>query len=433
MIFHLLGLLCHGVLLLALTALTLLGLWQAWFIAQHLSLRRSGLARESALLATPLPDDDRLPHVLFQLPTFNEGQLIRRLAAAVGAVDWPRDKVHVQILDDSTDESAVIAAEMAAAALRQHGLDAVLMHRANRAGFKAGALQEGLLQSRHEFVAIFDADYVPAPNFLRLCLRPMLREPRLGLVQARCDFINPDDNAITRVQQRLLDAHFAVEQATRSWSGQVLPFNGTCGVWRRAAIDAAGGWQGDTLTEDLDLSYRAQLAGWRALYLVTVAVPGELPDTVGGWRTQQYRWAKGFAQVARKLLPKVWRSDLALGRKLDATFHLGACIVGPLIGVAVAAGAVDALIGPGPTSAAIGLLATAVLLGSGGTVMMMLLGQRAARGASMLREAAQIPALLLTSLYATLFNLRGVVEGWSGRASAFVRTPKHGSLARKRA
>jgi cellulose synthase/poly-beta-1,6-N-acetylglucosamine synthase-like glycosyltransferase len=279
----------------------------------------------------------------------------------------------------------------------------------------------------HEFVAIFDADYLPAPDFLRLCLRPMLADPRLALVQARCDFINPDENEVTEVQQRLLDAHFAVEQATRSWTRQILPFNGTCGVWRRAAIDAAGGWQGDTLAEDLDLSYRVQLAGWNAMYLVTVAVRGELPNTLQSWKTQQFRWSKGFAQVARKLLPAVWRSDIGLGRKFAATCHLGTCAAGPLIATAALAAIIDALIGPGPTWLAAILFLLSTALGTLWTVASLLLGQKLARGAGMLAEAKRLPKAFLVLNSSVLTNLKGVFQAFSGRASVFVRTPKAGA------
>ncbi len=422
------GLLGHVALILALVALIALAAWGAGLLIFHVRYRRRALAAEAELLEAPLPGDDRLPHVLIQLPTFNEGGLIERIASAVADFDWPRDKLHIQILDDSTDESAAVAAR-ATSSLRDRGLDAILLHRTHREGFKAGALQEGLRRSPHEFTAIFDADYIPAPNFLRLCLRPMLRDSGVGLVQARCDFVNSEENAITSAQQRMLDGHFAVEQSTRSWAGHIVPFNGTCGIWRRAAIDAAGGWQGDTLAEDLDLSYRVQLAGWRALYLVTVAVPGELPSTVGGWRTQQFRWTKGFAQGARKLLPKVCRSDLPVGRKIAATFHLGTCLGGPLVGLMVAAGLVDVLFGPGPTFPVATLFALALLLWAATAAATMLLGQHLARGASMMAEVKRMPAIILTSLYGSLSNLQGVFEGWTGRASGFVRTPKSGLLA----
>ena len=229
----------------------------------HLYHRRTGLERERIALTRPLPADDELPAILVQIPTFNEGRLVRRVLDAAVSLDWPRDRLQIQLLDDSTDASAEIA-RATIAEFRLRGYDVNLIQRTHRAGFKAGALRAGLACSREPFVAVFDADYVPSPNFLRLCLRPLLDDPRLAFVQARCDFLNATENRVTHAQQVILESHFAVEQPTRCWAGQFLPFNGTGGVWRRAAIEAAGGWQADTLTEDLDLSYRAQMRGWRA-------------------------------------------------------------------------------------------------------------------------------------------------------------------------
>jgi len=271
---------------------------------------------------------------------------------------------------------------------------------------------------------MFDADYVPPRDFLRLAIRPLLADARLALVQARCDYLNADDNEITQAQQRVLDAHFAVEQAARSWSGQIMPFNGTCGIWRRRAIDEAGGWQGDTLAEDLDLSYRVQLRGWRSLFLFTVTVPGELPANSAAWRIQQFRWSKGFAEVARKLLPMVWRSHAPLRQKLFSTLHFAGGIFGPLFGVTLVSGAIDLAIGVGPTPLVIALIILAELEGSGGLVAMLLLGQRVARGTKLRREIPKLPPILGLVQYVALANLRATVEAIFGRGTAFVRTPK---------
>ena len=246
--------------------------------------------------------------------------------------------------DDSTDESAEIA-RTAVRDYQRRGHRVTLIQRAGRSGFKAGALKAGLACSSEPFVAVFDADYVPRPDFLRLCMLPLLADPDLAFVQARCDFLNGTENWITRAQQVILDSHFGVEQATRSWGGHVLPFNGTCGIWRRAAIEAAGGWHGDTLTEDLDLSYRAQLAGWRAIHLVSVAVAGELPATLSAWQKQQQRWNKGFAQTARKLLPVIWQGEFTWRRKIESTFHLGGCVYGIMSVAQVVLWVTDAVLG----------------------------------------------------------------------------------------
>ena len=394
-----------------------------WIVIQHLRYRRASLAAEAQLLRMPLPPDPDLPHVLVQIPTFNEGHLVRRAVEAAANLDWPRDRLHIQVVDDSTDGSEALATE-AVAALRQRGIDAMLLHRKNRTGFKAGALAEGLKQVDYPFVAVFDADYVPSADFLRACMRPMLVDARLGLVQARIDYLNANENAVTRVQQRILDAHFGIEQATRAWSGQVMPFNGTCGVWRRAALDEAGGWHGDTLAEDLDLSYRVQLRGWRPLFLVSVAVPGELPATVKTWQTQQFRWTKGFAEVARKLLPAVWRSDFTLGQKIMSTLHLGGSAFGPLIGIAVVSGMIDLTVGVGLTALSAALIALILLQGLGVLMAMMLLGQQLIRGANMRDEVKRFPEAIAMFLYGAVANLRGAFDAFAGHATAFVRTPK---------
>ena len=286
------------------------------------------------MLGCALPPDGVLPAVLIQIPIFNEGALIWRALAAVTALDWPRDRLQVQVLDDSNDESAEIA-RAAVHEFQRLGHHVALIQRTTRSGFKAGALKAGLARSNEPFVAIFDVDYVPQSDFLRQCMRPLLADPALAFVQARCDFLNGMTNRVTRAQQAMLDSHFGAEQATRSWTNQILPFNGTCGVWQRAAIEACGSWQGDTLTEDLDISYRAQIAGWRAVYLVSVAVPGELPVTVRAWNSQQLRWNKGFAQTARKLLPVILLSKLTWKRKAEAVLHFGGCFSG-IVSAAIA-------------------------------------------------------------------------------------------------
>ncbi len=423
---HFLAEVDHAALLLALAGHCALGASITWLVVQHLRYRDAAMAEEARLLSQPLPPEGALPHVLVQIPTFNEGSLIRRAVAAVGELDWPRDRLHVQVADDSTDGSTAAAAE-ALEALRGRGIDALLLHRTNRAGFKAGALGEGLKVSAQEFVAIFDADYVPPRDFLRRAMRPLIADPRLALAQARCDYLNGDANAMTYAQQRILDAHFGVEQATRSWTKRVLPFNGTCGIFRRQAIDEAGGWRGDTLAEDLDLSYRIQLLGWQARYLVTVAVPGELPENRATWATQQHRWNKGFAEVARKLLPSVWRSRLTFGQKLAATIHLGGCAFGALVAVAVVSGFIDFTIGIGPTPLAVALLTLAIVQGVGVAIAMMLLGQKLIRGADMLTEARRIPGVIAIFLYGAMASIRGVLEVLGGRATGFVRTPKKGA------
>jgi cellulose synthase/poly-beta-1,6-N-acetylglucosamine synthase-like glycosyltransferase len=415
----------HVVFLSCLAIHCVLGSSFIWVLIQYLRNRRRGMAAEARTLSLPLPADHDLPRVLVQLPTFNEGALVCRVAEAVGNLDWPRDRLEVQILDDSTDGGAVHS-ERAAALLAGHGIDASVLRRSDRHGFKAGALAEGLQRTRAPFVAMLDADYLPQPDFLKNCMRPMLHDAKLGLVQARCDFLNGDENLVTRVQQRILDAHYAVEQAARSWSGQIVPFNGTCGIWRRAAIDDAGGWQGDTLAEDMDISYRAQLRGWRVLFLTSVTVPGELPDSFWTWRQQQFRWTKGSGEVARKMLASVWRSSLTLNQKLVSTLHLGGGLFGFLIGVAVISGAVDLLFGAGLTWITIALLVILELEVIVGPALWRLVGQRFARGVPVALGLCRFPLATVMQAGVGLANLGGAIQAVFGHGTAFVRTPKSG-------
>jgi len=400
----------------------------------HLRNRRAGMARERELLALPLPPDAELPAVLIQIPTFNEGALVRRALAAAIGLDWPRDRLHVQVLDDSTNESVELARE-AVVEFRGDGLDVLLLQRPTRAGFKAGALKAGLERSYQPYIALFDVDYIPPADFLRRCMPPLIADPDLAFVQARCDFLNAVENRVTRGQQVILESHFTVEQPARSWSGRIVPFNGTCGIWRRSAIEAAGGWQTNTLTEDLDLSYRAQLAGWRSLYLYTVAVPGELPDTLRIWRNQQFRWNKGYAQTARKLIPRIWRMKLPLGRKIEAFLHLG----GPSFAVLKIAETplwvTDIGLGTCSWLVALPIMAFGLLQGIAGTLAIAYMSK------SILRPLRDDPVdrgfwgLLGITLftigmhsYAGSTTARGVLQALIGHDSAFMRTPKRGAF-----
>jgi cellulose synthase/poly-beta-1,6-N-acetylglucosamine synthase-like glycosyltransferase len=401
----------------------------------HLWYRRTGLERERIALTQPLSAEDELPAVLIQIPTFNEGRLVRRALDAAVSLDWPRDRLQIQLLDDSTDASAEIA-RATVAEFRRRGHDVTLIQRSHRAGFKAGALTAGLACSSQPFVAVFDADYVPSADFLRLCLRPLLADPRLAFVQARCDFLNAEENRVTHAQQVILESHFAVEQPTRCWAGQILPFNGTCGIWRRAAIEAAGGWQGDTLTEDLDLSYRAQMRGWRALYLASVAVPGELPNSLASWGQQQCRWNKGFAETARKLLPSIWRSDLSWVRKFDAALHLGGCAFGLLLVATGILCAIDVLLGTLSYSLVLPLAALGLLQGLIGALAMALLSSnflRRSAANSQIRGFVTTCRLTLYTIlmhhYAAALSAGSVINGMRGRRSGFVRTPKRVRLS----
>ena len=265
-------------------------------------------------------DEETLPAVTVQLPLYNERTVAARLIRSVGALDYPADKLEIQVLDDSSDETSEIV-EREVALLRERGVRAVRIRRPDRAGYKAGALDYGMARASGELLCIFDADFTPRPDFLKR-LVPAFRDPRVGMVQARWDHENREESKLTRAQSTLLDGHFVIEHSVRAQSDLYFNFNGTAGIWRRATIVDAGGWQHDTLTEDLDLSYRAQLRGWRFVYAPTVSAPAEVPPALSSFKSQQHRWAKGSVQVARKLGWRILRAPIPLRNKLEAAAHL---------------------------------------------------------------------------------------------------------------
>jgi cellulose synthase/poly-beta-1,6-N-acetylglucosamine synthase-like glycosyltransferase len=275
---------------------------------------------------------ERWPSITIQIPLYNERYVAERVIAAAVAQDYPRDCLHVQVLDDSTDDTTCIAQRAVDAACAS-GVSIELLHRANRAGFKAGALAAGLASATGEFIAIFDADFLPPADFLRRVIieRGAFDEPRVGFAQTCWGYLNREASALTRAQAMTLDVHFVIEQPARNASGLLINFNGSGGVWRRACIADAGGWQTDTLTEDLDLSYRAELKGWRGVYLADEASPSELPDGVLAYKRQQARWARGTLQTVRKLMPRILRSALPVRAKLAAWMHLTGYFIHPLI------------------------------------------------------------------------------------------------------
>jgi len=262
------------------------------------------------------------PRVTVQLPMYNERFVARRIIERACRLDYPPDRLEIQVLDDSTDQTRQIA-QQAVAEARARGINIEYIHRQKRTGFKAGALDNGLRSATGEFIAIFDADFVPRRDFLTRTI-DYFTDERVCTVQARWEHINRDDNLLTRTQAIFLDGHFAIEHVARNRSQRFMSFNGTAGIWRRAAIEAAGGWQHDTLTEDLDLSYRAQLKGWKFIFLPELTAPAELPADMNAFKAQQFRWTKGGTQTALKLLPKVMLSKVSPKVKLEAFFHLTA-------------------------------------------------------------------------------------------------------------
>jgi cellulose synthase/poly-beta-1,6-N-acetylglucosamine synthase-like glycosyltransferase len=402
-------LLTLGLVILAIFSFNLILLTLARILAPH----------RTVVSATPGESD--LPSVLVQLPLFNEGELVERLLAAIVALDWPRDRLRIQVLDDSVDGSLALSRH-AVAALFNDGVQVELLHRIQRTAFKAGALAAGLTRSDAPFVAIFDADFIPPPDFLRQTVGALITRPDLAYVQARWTHLNRHENLLTRVQARLLDAHFGVEQEARWRLGLPIPFNGTCGVWRRAAIEDAGGWEGDTLTEDLDLSLRARLRGWRSGYLKDLTVPGMLPVSARAWRVQQFRWTKGFAQCFIKLMPLIWASPaLPFWQKLLISLQLGqslAFLLGTaslLLGLPFIAGAAVA----GETLGWVAVVTS--ILGFAAPIGFLILAETRASARETALEV--LGALALTSGL-LLSNARGGLEALIGYRTEFVRTPK---------
>jgi cellulose synthase/poly-beta-1,6-N-acetylglucosamine synthase-like glycosyltransferase len=396
-----------------------------YLVALHYRHRKRGLAEEAALMAAAPPA--ALPEVLVQIPAFNEGAVLKRALSAAAALDWPREKLTIQLLDDSTDGTTRIARE-AVAALAADGVKATLLHREARAGFKAGALAEGLAQSEAPFVAVLDVDHAPPPDFLKRCVPVMLADEKIGFVQARIEFVNSERNWLTRAQRLTLDAHCAIEQAGRCWAGLPFQFDGTGGVWRRQAIDEAGGWQGNTLSEDVDLSYRAYLAGWRGQYLLGTLVEAEMPETLGDWQTQQNRWSKGFTEVGVKLLSRIWRAPWPFGRRLASTVHVGLAAFYPLLMVALVTGALSlALHGAVLIPALLAAPALLLVLTPVTIVGMTYPGYRLLGRGGLGGYLACIASLPPLYIYLAFANTKGVIEALAGRATAFARTPKKGA------
>jgi cellulose synthase/poly-beta-1,6-N-acetylglucosamine synthase-like glycosyltransferase len=369
-----------------------------------------------------------LPRVTVQLPLFNERYVTQRVITAVCAMDYPRELLQIQILDDSTDDSARIA-RLVCEQFREKGFNIELIHRKDRTGFKAGALENGLAGASGEFIAIFDADFVPRPNMLREVIHEFTDET-IGCVQTRWAHLNRTQSMLTRAQAIFLDGHFVIEHTARSRSGRFINFNGTGGVWRKVAIFDAGGWQHDTLTEDMDLSYRAQLKGWRIKYLGDVISPAELPPEITAFKQQQHRWTKGSIQTAVKLLPTVLRSTQPLKVKIEAFFHLTSGVVYPLaVLVAVLFFPAFCFAGAGVLSAhypliwsAMSMLLT-VLTFSAGTFYVV--AQKEIKE-NYLAGILLVPFLMAIGMGMSLANAIAVIEGLLGHQSEFVRTPKYG-------
>ncbi len=374
-----------------------------------------------------------LPAVTIQLPVFNERYVIERLIDNIVLMDYPADKLQIQVLDDSTDDTSAIARDMVQA-YKEKGIPIEYVHRSNREGYKAGALRDGLQFTSGEFVAIFDADFLPRPDFLKLTI-PYFLDGKTGVVQTRWEHINDDYSLLTKLQAFLLNTHFTIEQSGRQSGNYFLQFNGTAGIWRRKTIEDAGGWEADTLTEDLDLSYRAQLKGWKIVYCQEITSPSELPIDMHGLKSQQFRWMKGGAENARKLIPALYKSSLSATRKLHAIIHL------------MSSSAYLAILILGLLSVPTLLLLDTVhvnmkyfwmfVIGLPTLAWISFVANRDTMwiGKSFLYQIStflvSFPVFLSLSMGLSLHNSIAVLQGYAGKKGAFVRTPKYNILQRQ--
>ncbi len=375
----------------------------------------------------PMPigmDQANLPMVTVQLPLFNELYVSERLVDSVCALDWPRHLLEIQVLDDSTDETSALMRSVCERK-QAEGFTISYIHRTDRSGFKAGALSAGTTVAMGKYIAIFDADFLPESDFLRHSIPHLEADPGLGLVQGRWEHLNIDYSLLTRIQAIALDAHFVMEQQVRNRSDFFMNFNGTAGVWRRDCILDAGDWQSDTLTEDLDLSYRAQLRGWRFLYLNDLAVPAELPSEINGLKTQQYRWTKGAIETAKRHLPAIWRAPLRLEVKLHATAHLTSNLVFPCILVVALLNVPILLVKQSQPEFAIYFqLMSLCVIASIASVLFYLNAQMAIR-TDWRERIFFIPFSLAGMMGMAVNNTRGVLGALFNHRTPFVRTPKY--------
>jgi cellulose synthase/poly-beta-1,6-N-acetylglucosamine synthase-like glycosyltransferase len=367
-----------------------------------------------------------LSRITIQLPVYNERAVVLRLIRSVAALDWPKDLLDIQILDDSVDSTSDLAASETAR-LRALGYQINHIRRKDRSGYKAGALAHGLKSAAGEFVAVFDADNVPRPDFLKRIIHHFA-DPRVGLVQARWSFMNREESLLCRAQALFLDAHFFVEQSARCRGRLFMNFNGTAGVWRRQAIDAAGGWQADTLTEDLDLSFRAQMAGWRFVFAEDVDVPTELPGSIRAFKTQQFRWAKGAFETGLKLIPSILRSDLPMRIKIASSFHLTQKIISVAI-LFLSIMLIPALFFRLETGMfkVLAIDLPIFLAATGSMSMFYGLAHRRERTDRSWRSTLLLPVLTSIGIGLAVNNTFAIYSALFGRRNHFVRTPKSGS------
>jgi cellulose synthase/poly-beta-1,6-N-acetylglucosamine synthase-like glycosyltransferase len=392
--------------------------WHRYYLV-YLYMKHRGHAPQ------PMPEPRVLPPVTIQLPIFNEMYVADRLINAVCEMDYPRELLQIQVLDDSTDETRDIA-ELAVRRHAARGFDIQYLHRVDRIGYKAGALEAGLKQASGRLIAIFDADFVPPADFLKRTLPYFESDEKVGMVQARWGHINQDYSLLTKIQSILLDAHFVLEHGGRNRAGCFFNFNGTAGIWRREAIESAGGWQHDTLTEDLDLSYRAQLAGWRFVFLPNLVSPAEVPVEMNSFKSQQHRWAKGSIQTCLKLMPRILQSRQPLAIKAEAFFHLSAnfnyllmsvlsILMFPAMWVRYTMGWTEML-----------LIDVPLFFAATASVANFYVVSQRELYTDWRQRLKYLPFLMSIGIGLCVNNTRAVLEALFGKQSEFARTPKYG-------
>lgn len=380
----------------------------------------------------PRPEAGELreyPLVCVQLPMFNEKFVVERLLEQVVQMDWPRSKFEIQVLDDSTDETTELCKRLVDK-YKSEGFRIKLLHRVDRKGYKGGALTEGLAKTKAEYVAVFDADFLPPEDFLKRTI-PFFSNPKVAVVQSRWEHINYDYSILTRAQAILLDQHFAVEQDMRCRFNHFMTFNGTAGVWRKKAIEDAGGWDGSCLAEDVDLSFRAQLKGWKFVYINDLRSPSELPIDVAGFKSQQFRWAKGTIQAGRKLLPDILTSKLSLIGKFEAIMHLTAHLVYPMMFLlAILIAPLLLVRNSGIDYRPYFAFMSVISVGGIAYFGLYILAQMDSYSNWKTRILA-IPFVISSVMALSVNNSLAVIEGFMGKASEFVRTPKYNVKGRK--
>lgn len=405
--------------------LVLYGLHHYFMLALFLRAQKKVRKQNAVIESTIIPDDE-LPTVITQIPLYNEYNVAERVIRAVATIDYPKDKHIIQVLDDSNDETIQLV-DQVVSELANKGYQISAVRRSNRIGYKAGALDYGLKLCDAPFVTIFDSDFVPPADYLKRTIPHLLAEKQYGLVQARWGFLNENASLFTKAQSVGIDGHFVVEQVARSYNDYFLNFNGTAGVWRREAIEDAGGWNADTLTEDLDLSYRAQLRNWKIHYLPDLVVPAEIPPSYAAFRSQQFRWAKGSIQTAVKMLPRVWEADIPIRQKVESTFHLTHYCLHLCMLFQAVLGLPIALSTANPFSDFV-LSWCIIPLGLAmiGPSLLYLTAELWVHPKRWWLFFTRLPMLLLIGFGICFSNARACLEGFIGVKSPFVRTAKQG-------